>query len=179
MPLRQADVLEAAVALLEEVGLDELSTRKLADRLGVRPGALYWHYASKQALLDAVAEKDLARLAAKLPAGGDWDVQLRAFAEGLRATMLARRDGARLITTMNELSPSIRDGFMRMVEVLRAAGATFEQAAAGVDAVTSFVNGYTMEEQARKVGRLPAELLEAGFQAELRIILSGIRTEVF
>jgi TetR/AcrR family tetracycline transcriptional repressor len=179
MPLRQADVLEAAVALLEEVGLDELSTRKLADRLGVRPGALYWHYPSKQALLDAIAERDLAGMAGRLPGDGDWAAQLRAFAEEMRSTMLARRDGARLISTMNELSPSIRDGFMRMVDVLRAAGATFEQAAAGVDVVTSYVNGYTMEEQARKVGRLPAELLEAGFQVELRIILSGIRTEMF
>ncbi|GAB3889085.1 hypothetical protein GCM10029964_057890 [Kibdelosporangium lantanae] len=179
MPLRQADVLEAAVALLEEVGLDELSTRKLADRLGVRPGALYWHYPSKQALLDAIAEKDLASLAEKLPEDGDWAAQLYAFAVGLRATMLARRDGARLITTMHELSPSIRDGFMRMLGVLHAAGATVEQAAAGVDAVTSFVNGYTMEEQARKIGRLSAEVLEAGFQAELRIIISGIRAEMF
>jgi TetR/AcrR family tetracycline transcriptional repressor len=37
-------VLEGAIELLDEVGLDELSTRKLASRLGVHAGALYWHF---------------------------------------------------------------------------------------------------------------------------------------
>jgi TetR/AcrR family transcriptional regulator, tetracycline repressor protein len=176
MPLRQADVLEAAVALLEEVGLDELTTRKLADRLGVRVGALYWHYVSKQALLDAVAEQILAGI--EVPGEGDWAVRLRAFAHGLRRAMLGRRDGARLISTMHEVSASMRTGFMRMVDVLRAAGASPDGAAAGVDLVTSFVNGYTLEEQSRKVGRLPGEFLDLGFATELDIIIAGIRAQL-
>ncbi|TCO60910.1 TetR/AcrR family transcriptional regulator C-terminal domain-containing protein [Actinocrispum wychmicini] len=178
MPLRQADVLAAAVALLDEVGLDELSTRKLADRLGVRPGALYWHYASKQALLDAIAEQVLTRMAADLPDTGDWAERLRAFGHGLRRAMLARRDGARLISTMNDVSPLMMDGFTQMVDMLCAAGASFEGAVAGVDAVTSFVNGYTLEEQARKVGRVPREFLDLGFATGLDIVVAGLQARV-
>ncbi len=177
MPLRQADVLEAAVALLEEVGLDDLTTRKLADRLGVRVGALYWHYPSKQALLDAIAEQILTSL--DIPADGDWETRLRAFAHELRRGMLARRDGARLVSTMNEISPAMIGGFTSMVHMLCAAGATPDGAAAGVDVVTSYVNGYTLEEQARKVGRVPAELLDRGFAAELDIVISGIQVRLF
>src|SRR5882757_97661 len=59
MPLRRSEVIAAALLLLDEVGLDALSTRRLAARLDVHAGALYWHVASKHDLLDAIADKIL------------------------------------------------------------------------------------------------------------------------
>ena len=53
--LHRDDVLRAALDLLNEVGIDALSTRKLADRLGVQSPTLYWHFKSKAALLDAMS----------------------------------------------------------------------------------------------------------------------------
>ena len=52
-------VVDVAIALLDADGLDALTMRKLATRLGVQAGALYWHFASKQALLDAMADRFL------------------------------------------------------------------------------------------------------------------------
>ncbi|MDI5967207.1 TetR/AcrR family transcriptional regulator C-terminal domain-containing protein [Streptantibioticus silvisoli] len=57
MPLRRETVVDAALELLDEVGLDALTTRALTGRLGVRPGALYWHVRDKRELLTAVAER--------------------------------------------------------------------------------------------------------------------------
>ncbi len=51
--------------------------RKLATRLGVQAGALYWHFAGKQSLLDAMADRFPEDFAADLPAGS-WDEQLAA-----------------------------------------------------------------------------------------------------
>ena len=57
MRLRREHVVDEAIALLDADGLDALTMRKLATRLGVQAGALYWHFASKQALLaNAVRE---------------------------------------------------------------------------------------------------------------------------
>ena len=57
MALHREDVIRAAVDLLDEVGLDRLTTRALTTRLGVQPGALYWHVRSKSELLSAIADE--------------------------------------------------------------------------------------------------------------------------
>ena len=42
--LSRETVIRAALDLLNEVGVDGLSTRRLAERLGVQQPALYWHF---------------------------------------------------------------------------------------------------------------------------------------
>lgn len=54
--LQRDTVVRAALTLLNEVGLDGLTTRRLAERLGVQQPALYWHFKNKQALIGALAE---------------------------------------------------------------------------------------------------------------------------
>ena len=54
--LDKGTVIAAALELLNEVGMDSLTTRKLAERLKVQQPALYWHFQNKRALLDALAE---------------------------------------------------------------------------------------------------------------------------
>src|SRR4051794_11975959 len=100
MALDRETVLDTALRLIDEVGLDGLSLRRLAKELGVQAPALYWHFSSKKDLLDHL----VAAANERLQAGGDgvpapgqtWDEWL---AEGLRAqrrAMLSHRDGARL-----------------------------------------------------------------------------------
>ena len=59
MQLHQSDVVQAATALLDEYGIADLTMRRLARELEVSPGALYWHFANKQQLLGAVADRIL------------------------------------------------------------------------------------------------------------------------
>ncbi|RMX03635.1 TetR/AcrR family transcriptional regulator [Corticibacter populi] len=54
--LREA-LIEAAVQLIEEQGVDKLSVREAAKRAGVSPGAPFRHFATRTALLTAVAEQ--------------------------------------------------------------------------------------------------------------------------
>jgi TetR/AcrR family tetracycline transcriptional repressor len=92
---RRDEVLQAALGLLDEVGLDALTTR----RLGVRPGALYRHFDSEQALLNAMVDAVVSGGSGDgppRPADGTWDEQIRTIATGARAAMLTHRDGARL-----------------------------------------------------------------------------------
>lgn len=59
--LRQA-LIDTALELVRETGPQQLSLREVARRLGVSPGAPYRHFASRRALLTAVAEEATARL---------------------------------------------------------------------------------------------------------------------
>eukprot|EP01035_Chromulina_nebulosa_P066679 gene66679-91315_t len=61
MAIAKDQIVAAAIDLLNEVGIDQLTTRKLATRLGVAQPALYWHFANKDDLLDAVNAEILAR----------------------------------------------------------------------------------------------------------------------
>lgn len=174
MRLTPAVVLDGAVALLDEAGLDAFSTRKLATRLGVRVGALYWHYPSRQALLDAVAEQIVAEASAAPIPDGSWDQQAAAMIHALRAAMLAHPDGARIIVEMSTPGPNA----MAYIEQLRGllAGAGMDRATAenAADVLTSYLNGYTMEEQARKA-ELRAEA-DHGFAFGLNVVFAGLRS---
>ena len=102
MPLTPAVVLDAAITLLDEAGLEAFSTRKLAARLGVQVGALYWHYPSKRALLDAAADHIVGEAHAVAVPEGDWPEQAAAMIHALRDAMLAHADGARLVVEMGD-----------------------------------------------------------------------------
>lgn len=170
MPLNREVVLDAAVKLLDETGLDELSTRKLADSLGVRVGALYWHYPSKQALLDAIAEQILTEAAAApLPDTG-WQDAVRAFALAHRNAMLAHPDGARIVAGMSAPGPAALAFLQHLLDAL--AGIATEPAGAA-DVVTSYVNGFAIEEQARKTAQ-PRALRDAGFETGIAVIVAGL-----
>ncbi|MFP5022418.1 TetR/AcrR family transcriptional regulator [Pseudonocardia phyllosphaerae] len=100
MALNRERIVEQATALLGEQGLGGLSMRRLADGLGVRPGALYYHVPSKQDLLVAVAEHLLATTPAPIP-----DDDPRAAATALRAALLRVRDGAELVSFAHAFRP--------------------------------------------------------------------------
>lgn len=76
-----------ALRLIEEDGLEELSTRKLGRALGVEAMAIYWYYPSKEALLDAVVDLLIAKMdpRALLADGDDWMRVLRKLAHAYRA----------------------------------------------------------------------------------------------
>ncbi|KIF74820.1 hypothetical protein QR77_14225 [Streptomyces sp. 150FB] len=181
MGQRRAQVLQAAIELLDEAGLDALTMRLLAARLGVRPSALYRHYPSKQALLDAM----VTRLAtppgggAPLP-DGPWDERLRAVATGTREVMLAHRDGARLMSTFHDPGAEPVAVFQGLVTALAATGAPAETAAIAVDTVLAYVNGYTIEEQARSTSAdaRPQERRDQAFLEGLELIITGVRTSL-
>ncbi|MEV7596031.1 TetR/AcrR family transcriptional regulator C-terminal domain-containing protein [Kitasatospora sp. NPDC089797] len=187
MPLRQADVLQGALELLDEAGLDELTTRRLAQRLGVRAGALYWHYPSKAALLDALADRIIGEMLTPPSTGRpdaapatepDWADRLRELAGRARAAMLAHRDGARLVVSFTAPPPNAVAYFGSLIDALRSAGADAPAAHLGADVVTSFVNGYTLEEQARQAAVISPEQRDATFLLELDIVIAGIRARL-
>ena len=61
-PLSRDDVVQGALATLDEVGLDGLTMRRLAEHLGVQSPSLYWHVRDKDELLSLIADAICAEL---------------------------------------------------------------------------------------------------------------------
>ena len=78
-------IVERALDLLDEVGMDGLSTRRLAAELGVKGPSLYWHFKNMRELFNHMAE---ALRESALPAPDafphDWQAWLADGARGLR-----------------------------------------------------------------------------------------------
>jgi TetR/AcrR family transcriptional regulator, tetracycline repressor protein len=146
-------VVRAALALLDEVGLDGLTLRRLAQELGVKAPALYWHVASKADLLHEMA----ATMLRDLVDGDTWDEAAIApsswrqcvldSADALRRTLLAHRDGARVLSSTTVTDESLRGAIEAPLGILTAAGFTPDDAARAWGTVLSYVLGFVLEEQ--------------------------------
>ncbi|MFJ7627832.1 TetR/AcrR family transcriptional regulator C-terminal domain-containing protein [Streptomyces sp. NPDC097595] len=185
--MNRATVVAEALDLLDEVGLDTVSTRRLAKRLGVEQPSLYYHFKTKKDLLTAMAEAAMAPHADEaLPSSGDdWRTWFLQNSRSFRHTLLMRRDGARLhagSTPTGDL-----DRIRRKMAFLVASGVPERDAQTAMLATGRFTVGCVLEEQA-DLGAPAAEDLpddvpvlphEEAFEAGLALILGGLdrRTE--
>jgi AcrR family transcriptional regulator len=90
--LSREAVLAAARALLDQEGLERLSMRRLADRLGVAPNALYSHVAGRTELIDALLDDTLGEVEAPDLRDGDWRAGLEAIMRRTYAVLLSHPD---------------------------------------------------------------------------------------
>lgn len=178
MVSRRDEVLQAALDLLDEVGLDALTTRRLAERLGVRPGALYRHFASKSELLGAMVEHLVGDgWEAADPLDADRAERIRGFAVRYRSALLTRRDGARLVATHLVPGPVARRSWDYLLATMSVDGVDADDVALTVDTIIAYVNGFTIEEQSRD--GFPPESdqrawRDARFRAGLELIIAGV-----
>lgn len=148
MALDRQSVIEAALDLVDRVGLDRVTLRGLAAQLEVQAPTLYWHIRNKAELLDALGDSvmDEALRAIDDAPGSDWQKWLLGAAIGLRKTMLAHPDGARIVSGARS---SLRraDLSERAMATLVGAGVPLQRARLTVLAVERFTVGYVLEEQ--------------------------------
>lgn len=198
------DVVAAALGLLDRVGLPDLTMRRLAATLGVQPSALYRHFASKQALLAALADRITAEgedgdedpsaedggPAAPDPDGTGAPVAPRpaeaaavdpaAAAARLRAELLAHRDGAEVVASTFALGLGDGAPLGRLTRAFRGAGLPKDQAAGAGATLLHFVLGSVqLEQQRRQAAELGIRVaLEppGGFGLGVDLIVRGART---
>ena len=148
MQLHKRDVVDAATTLLDSYGIADLTMRRLARELNVSPGALYWHFANKQELLGAVADRILEPVD---DAAGDWHDRITLICGRLRDALLSHTDGAELVSASFAAGQS--EAMARVLAHLAAASAD-----AGVEPVHAelaartvvyYVLGFTVDEQSR------------------------------
>src|SRR3954447_11016841 len=149
-PVTREAIVAAALELLAEGGLEGVSFRRIATRLGVSAPTLYWHVDSKRQLMDLMAE-ELARRPESSYAGPrpgqPWWEWLRQDARRTFAALIATRDAPRVVAG-NRPSAESFAGIERALGVLVDAGMTPGQAQQTLFAVGAYVIGSATEWQA-------------------------------
>jgi TetR/AcrR family tetracycline transcriptional repressor len=149
--LTKTAIVQAALDLLDEAGMDGLTVRALASRLGVQGPALYWHVRSKQALLDEMATtiwRQIGEVMAGLPADLPWPEVMAAYAATVRAELLRHRDGAKAFSGTTLTDPDVvRRQEITLANLVRQ-GFTLRDAVRGLLLLHNFTIGFCVEEQA-------------------------------
>ncbi|WP_207479873.1 TetR/AcrR family transcriptional regulator C-terminal domain-containing protein [Arenibaculum pallidiluteum] len=141
--LTRERIAEEALRLIDQDGLEGLSTRRLGARLGVEAMALYHHFPAKGALLDAVVERLIAEIPMpNCPRDGEgWSPWLRQVAGEYRALAL-RHPEAFVLLAGRRFNARASFAFLEAnAQVLLGAGFSARQAAWIFRAVGGFVNG--------------------------------------
>ncbi len=151
MALDATTITREALDLLRQQGLAGVTFRNLTTRLGVKAPAIYWRFADKQQLLDAMAEAILREHFADLapyPGGQPWQDWLTALLHRLRSALLAYPDGGRVVTGAR---PPAAPTLARIAEyalgALVAEGLDLPAAANVVFTAIHFTFGRVIEEQ--------------------------------
>jgi TetR/AcrR family transcriptional regulator, tetracycline repressor protein len=149
--LTKAAIVQAALDLLDEAGMDGLTVRALAARLGVQAPALYWHVRNKQALLDEMATliwRRVGDVMAGLPASTPWREVMSVYAATIRAELLGHRDGAKAFSGTTLTDPEVVRRQEVTLGTLTSQGFTLPDAVRGLLLINNFTIGFCVEEQA-------------------------------
>ena len=153
--LTRAQIVAAAFEVLDEHGLDGLTMRRVAARLGVQAAALYWHVSDKADLLDEMGTSMWRAATATLfqAPGDDLGRGLTQAARTLRATMLAHRDGATVFAGRRLTDIGLIQVQERPLAALVATGRSLEDVLDTWQIVMHFTIGWTAEEQGVRQAR--------------------------
>jgi TetR/AcrR family transcriptional regulator, tetracycline repressor protein len=152
MKLNSGLIAQAALKLLNEVGLDGLTMRLVAKELGVQASALYWHVKNKQELLDAMATIMFVEGSEDVESprrGVSWEDWVVDCASGLRQAMLRYRDGGKVLAGTNVSHPAVFRAGELTLRTLQDANFPLSYAARSYPVIFHYTVGFTIEEQAR------------------------------
>lgn len=144
-PLTRDVILEKALVLVAEKGVDGLSMRRLAATLDVEAMSLYHHVANKQDLLDGLVERVLGRIV--LPPGDQpWEARVRALAHALRDVALEHPHVFPLIATRPLRGAASLAPVDALLGALRDAGLSDEAAVRSFWALVAYQTGALLAE---------------------------------
>jgi AcrR family transcriptional regulator len=144
-PLSSARVLQAAVALADEAGLEAFSMRGLAQDLGVVPMALYKHVANKEELLDGMVDIVFSEI--ELPSGDlDWRSTMRRRAISTREALKRHRWAIGMMESRHPGPANLRN-HDAVMGCLRKAGFSFKMAIHAYSVQDAYIYGFALQER--------------------------------
>src|SRR5258706_9687247 len=154
--LNQSQVVRAGLTLLDEVGLDQLTMRRLAERLGVKAASLYRHVRNKDELLALLGDEISAEIPLPRPVG-TWRDQLTEMVWNVRRGLLAHRDAARVLADTPPAGPRRLRHIEAVLRVLRTTGLKDRDVTRAAYHLNNFVTEFASDE-----GRFAADAAGAG-----------------
>ncbi|MGA8040119.1 MAG: TetR/AcrR family transcriptional regulator [Acidimicrobiia bacterium] len=115
-------IVTAAIDVLDEVGLEGLSMRRVAAELDTGAASLYWHVADKEQLIHLVLDRVMEELQLPEPDPSRWEEQVREFARAARTMFASHRDLALASMGRVPMGPSLVRITEWFLALLRGAG---------------------------------------------------------
>lgn len=145
-------MLDAAMGLVEEHGLEALSMRRLAAELGVAVTAIYWHVGNREALIAQLVDRVLAELGDVAPAGHSPRQRIIAVGKALRRTIHDHPHVIALVHEHGRAALMMLPAERALAREVGAAGLGGRNGALVVRAVLHHVVGYVLLERAVRRG---------------------------
>jgi len=149
------EVVSRALALVESEGLAALTMRRLASQLGVAVTAIYWHVGDKAALLDAVVDRIITRLAGVPVEGDDPSGRIISVCRAWRRRLLEQRELVMVVHAQGRTAELFQPVRRVLVRELTAAGLRGREAAVALQAILQFVTGAVLTDV--QVTRAPSQ----------------------
>lgn len=135
--LNRDRIIEAALELIDSEGLDALSTRQLAARIGCKAMSLYNHVASREDLLDGIVDQLLASVLRAAPPQRD----IAAAASAYLALAKRHPDAFILVATRVWRGPNAKEAAMAFVSYFQARGCSELEALRRARVLGAYLNG--------------------------------------
>jgi AcrR family transcriptional regulator len=174
MSQRRQEIVDAAMAIADKGGLDAVSMRTVAERVGVTPMALYRHFDGKVALLDGMVERLVISLQPERLTG-TWDERLTALAHAYRGVAQRHPWSAQLLFSRPSVTPDAVQVTEFIYTAIRQAGVPEPQVGRLERLVTTFVIGYAASEVLGRFAHRPPDF-GAEFEADLADLRQLIRS---
>ncbi|MGG5258906.1 TetR/AcrR family transcriptional regulator [Phycicoccus avicenniae] len=144
-PLSRDRVLTEAVALADEQGDAAVSMRRLSERLGVVPMALYKHVGGKEDLIDGMVDTVLGEVATARLEDVDWRAAVRRTVLSARAAVQRHPWARRAIETRTVRTPAVLGHMEAVTALLLGGGFTPDLAHHGMHALGNRIWGFSPE----------------------------------
>lgn len=166
-PLSLARIVAAAVTLLDEDGIEKLSMRRLAQRLGVAAPSLYWHVSTKDDVVDLAVDAIFGEVLPRSEPAAEWREEITGVLAAWRAALL-RHPWAAAVTARRR--PSLGPNFLAQMETLQATlvrtGFTGAPLRAATWALYNHVMGSASTETALHISDQERQIGQERLQAE-------------
>jgi TetR/AcrR family tetracycline transcriptional repressor len=159
-PLTRERVLDVAYEILDAQGIDGLTMRGLAAKLGVAATAVYWHVGDKQAVLDALVDRIIADVGEVEVHGEDPAERLMAIGRSLRQNLLEQPHLVALVHRQGRTPVMFLPAQRVVAEQLEAAGLRGDEAALAVHAFLRHVIATVILERTEERGPEQRETVE-------------------
>lgn len=184
--LDRSSIVKVALRLLGKVGIEGLTTRRLASELGIKSASLYWHFKDKDELLNEMSgamfdECLLAPMPIVESPDFAWDEWLAEGARRIRCTALSRRDGAQVMARPRPRRPSDRVSIEDNVKTLKPSGLSDTECLLAMQTLRRYAVGAALQEQSNLGPAAPAGIVgagEEGFEFGLQVFIAGLKARL-
>ena len=143
IPLTRERVIDAALRLADEGGIEALSMRKLGHALGVEAMAVYYHFANKDRVLDGIVDLVFAEI--DLPVlGSDWRTAMRVRGIAVRDAMARHRWAIGMMESRANPGPASLAHHDAVIGCLLAGGFDMAMAAHAYSVLDSYIYGFAL-----------------------------------